>query len=205
MPSVDEIENMLPQTQCELCNYPGCRPYAAALVAGEAKINKCLPGGTELLKKLAGKLKQPIAAGMLNAMAEQQKPIQVAIIDEQSCIGCTKCLAPCPTDAIVGSNKFMHTIIASDCTGCEKCIPACPVDCISVQDRPEVTSAQRQHWRLLHKNHQQRLQQDDIHRKMKRKTLTSGQTLTVQERQQMILDAIARKKNKNNGKDHEHD
>ena len=205
MPSVDEIEKLLPQTQCELCEYPGCRPYAEALVAKQAKINKCLPGGVDLIQKLATELNQPIEPGMLEAMQRQHKPAMVAIINEAECIGCTKCLAPCPTDAIIGSNKFMHTIIADDCTGCEKCVPTCPVDCISISERVEVTAVQRQRWQQLHRAQQQRKTRDDKHRQMKRKTAKTGLDLSVEARQQMIADAIARKKNKLNGNDHDND
>ena len=129
-PLVDKIDAVLPQTQCGQCGFPGCKPYATAIAAGEANINKCPPGGEEGIQKLANLLGvDPIPFGG----DTQPKPKSVAIIDENTCIGCTLCIQACPVDAIVGAAKQMHTIIASECTGCELCIAPCPVDCISMQ------------------------------------------------------------------------
>ena len=128
---VARVDELLPQTQCAQCGYPGCRPYAAAIVEMDAPINLCPPGGDETVRKLADLLGRdaiPLAAPM-------PEPA-VAIIDEDRCIGCTHCRAACPVDAIVGAHQFMHTIIASECTGCELCIEPCPVDCIQMISRP---------------------------------------------------------------------
>jgi electron transport complex protein RnfB len=122
---IERINALLPQTQCGQCGYPGCRPYAEALLLGTAEIDQCPPGGAataralgELLgKRNIGRMPADAAAG-------------VAIIDEPSCIGCTRCVEVCPVDAIIGAATFSHTVIAADCTGCELCIPVCPVDCI---------------------------------------------------------------------------
>ena len=124
------IDALLPQTQCTKCGYDGCRPYAHAMAAGEADINQCPPGGDALvagLSRLTGRAAKP-----LNPVNGEYRAPQVAVIDEEICIGCTKCIQACPVDAIVGASKFMHTVIASWCTGCELCIPPCPVDCISL-------------------------------------------------------------------------
>jgi Na+-translocating ferredoxin:NAD+ oxidoreductase subunit B len=129
-PLVDKIDAILPQTQCGQCGYPGCKPYATAIAAGEADINKCPPGGEEGIHKLAdllGKEFKPLGGDVV------PKPKSVAIIDESTCIGCTLCIQACPVDAIVGAAKQMHTVIASECTGCELCVAPCPVDCISMQ------------------------------------------------------------------------
>ncbi len=126
-PLADKIDAVLPQTQCGQCGFPGCKPYAAAIASGEANINKCPPGGEEGIQKLADLLGvDPIPFGG----DVQPKPRSVAMIDENTCIGCTLCIQACPVDAIVGAAKQMHTIIASECTGCELCIAPCPVDCI---------------------------------------------------------------------------
>lgn len=128
-PIVDKIDALLPQTQCGQCGYPGCKPYAEAIAAGEAEINQCAPGGEVTIIALADLLgREPPAANP--EMVE--KPPAVAFIDEQTCIGCTLCLQACPVDAILGSAKHMHTIIAKECTGCELCLPPCPVDCIKM-------------------------------------------------------------------------
>ena len=66
-----------------------------------------------------------------------EKPKQIAIIDENTCIGCTLCIQACPVDAIVGAAKQMHTIISQQCTGCELCLPPCPVECIRMEAIPE--------------------------------------------------------------------
>lgn len=125
------INDALPQTQCTRCGYPDCQRYAEAIASGEAGINQCPPGGTEGVARLAAITGQTVTA--LNPENGFEGPRTIAIIDEAWCIGCTLCIGVCPTDAIVGSNKRMHTVIEPYCTGCELCIPACPVDCISLE------------------------------------------------------------------------
>ena len=129
-PVVEQIDAILPQTQCGQCNYPGCRPYAEAIASGEADINQCPPGGETGIKALADLL--GVEPSPLNPDNGQEKPKALAFIDETACIGCTLCIQACPVDAIVGAAKFMHTIIESECTGCELCLPPCPVDCIDL-------------------------------------------------------------------------
>jgi electron transport complex protein RnfB len=128
--SAQAIDELLPQTQCTRCGYPGCRPYADAIVSGEAEINQCPPGGTETIITLAALTGRSVAP--LNHENGVETAPTVALIDEERCIGCTKCLPPCPVDAIVGAARVMHTVIAELCTGCELCIAPCPVDCISM-------------------------------------------------------------------------
>jgi electron transport complex protein RnfB len=129
-PVVDQIDAILPQTQCGQCNYPGCRPYAEAIAAGEAEINQCPPGGEEGIRALADLLGvEPLP---LNPEHGIEQPKTVAVIDEQICIGCTLCIQACPVDAILGAAKRMHTVIESECTGCDLCLPPCPVDCIEM-------------------------------------------------------------------------
>jgi electron transport complex protein RnfB len=125
---IERINALLPQTQCGQCGYPGCRPYAEALLLGTAEIDQCPPGGADTARALGellgkrniGRMPSDAAAG-------------VAIIDEPLCIGCTRCVEVCPVDAIIGAAQFTHTVIAADCTGCELCIPVCPVDCIRLE------------------------------------------------------------------------
>lgn len=128
-PIVQKIDNLLPQTQCGQCSYPGCRPYAEALANGEAPINKCPPGGETTMLALADLLDtEPLELD--EVAGEIPDTPEVALIIEDDCIGCTLCIQACPVDAILGSAKHMHTVIAAECTGCELCIPPCPVDCI---------------------------------------------------------------------------
>lgn len=146
MTLIDDINQLLPQTQCGQCGYPGCKPYAEAIAQGNAEINQCPPGGEEGIAELANLLGQ--TPKPLNPKFGSHKPRQVAIINEENCIGCVKCLAACPVDAIIGAAKFMHTVIASECTGCELCVEPCPVDCIDLiplatQPTPEQKSAQK--------------------------------------------------------------
>jgi electron transport complex protein RnfB len=128
---VERLNNALPQTQCTRCGYPDCQRYAEAMAQGEADVNQCPPGGTEGVARLAALTGKP--AKPLNPDNGLEGPRTIAIIDEAWCIGCTLCIAACPTDAIVGANKRMHTVVEPYCTGCELCIPACPVDCISLE------------------------------------------------------------------------
>ena len=128
---IEQINALLPQTQCGQCSFKGCRPYADAIAARLADINQCPPGGDEGIRDLADLL--GVAFKPLNPEFGQYKPKSVAFIIEQDCIGCIKCLAVCPVDAILGAAKFMHTVIADECTGCELCIAPCPVDCIIMQ------------------------------------------------------------------------
>ena len=125
------IHAALPQTQCTRCGYPDCMAYAEAIAEGKADINQCPPGGSVGVARLAAITGQ--AALPLNPANGLEAPRSVAVIDEAWCIGCTLCLPVCPTDAILGSNKMMHTVIESHCTGCELCVPACPVDCIELE------------------------------------------------------------------------
>ena len=126
------INAILPQTQCTRCGYPDCAGYARAIAGGEAEINQCPPGGAEGIARLARLTGRP--AQPLNPANGLEAPRTVAVIDEAWCIGCTLCIAACPTDAIIGSNKLMHTVIEPYCTGCELCIPVCPVDCIGMEN-----------------------------------------------------------------------
>lgn len=128
------IDGLLPQTQCTRCGYAGCSPYAAAIAAGEAAINQCPPGGSATIHALAHLLGREVIA--LNPDNGVESPARVAHIDETRCIGCARCLAPCPVDAIVGAQKWMHTVLVDTCTGCELCIAPCPVDCIEMRMPP---------------------------------------------------------------------
>lgn len=130
----------LPQTQCTRCGYPDCRGYAEAIAAGEAEINQCPPGGAEGVARLAAITGRAVLD--LNPANGVEAPRTVAVIDENWCIGCTLCIEACPTDAILGTNKRMHTVIEPYCTGCELCVPVCPVDCISLEN----VSGERTGW-----------------------------------------------------------
>ena len=136
-PLVDQIDAVLPQTQCGQCNYPGCRPYAEAIAAGAAEINQCPPGGEVGIQALADLLGVDVLP--LNPDNGEETPKAVAVIDEEICIGCTLCIKACPVDAILGSSKLMHTVIEAECTGCDLCLPPCPVDCIEMVVRAPTT------------------------------------------------------------------
>jgi Na+-translocating ferredoxin:NAD+ oxidoreductase subunit B len=131
---VEKINQVLPQTQCAQCGYPGCRPYAEAIARGETDINQCPPGGEQGVRELAtllGTEPKPLDT----ARGEHKSPL-VALIDEDRCIGCTLCIQACPVDAIIGAPRQMHTVLAAECTGCELCLPPCPVDCIDLVEAP---------------------------------------------------------------------
>ena len=139
-PLAARLHAALPQTQCTRCGYPDCEAYATAMAAGEAAHNQCPPGGAEGVRRLAAVLGQPELP--LKPANGTEGPRTLAVIDEDWCIGCTLCLKACPTDAILGLNKHMHTVIEPYCTGCELCVPVCPVDCIALVD----ASGERTGW-----------------------------------------------------------
>ena len=135
---IDQLEDILPQTQCTKCGYPDCRGYAEAMASGEALPNRCPPGGVEGIKRLSKVLMptyQQDAFDLhptIDPECGVERPRPVAFIDPQKCIGCTLCIQACPVDAIVGASKQMHVVLTKWCTGCDLCIPPCPVDCISM-------------------------------------------------------------------------
>lgn len=142
-PLVEQIDALLPQTQCGQCGHPGCRPYAQAIAEGEA-INRCPPGGQATIDALAHLL--GVEPQPLDAEHGVESPVKtVAYIREEECIGCTKCIQACPVDAILGAAKLMHTVIISECTGCDLCVEPCPVDCIEM--RP--LAAELQQWPIV--------------------------------------------------------
>ncbi|MCE2706366.1 MAG: RnfABCDGE type electron transport complex subunit B [Proteobacteria bacterium] len=169
---IDQIDELLPQTQCTRCGYPSCRDYAAAIANDEAKINQCPPGGNVGIKKLAQLLNKPVIE--LNPENGFIKPKTLVIIDEDACIGCTLCIKACPVDAILGSNKMTHTILPFECTGCDLCIPACPVDCMHIIDDPD------DNWshnrinlaKMRYDTHNLRIKQDRLDKEARLKNLT---------------------------------
>jgi Na+-translocating ferredoxin:NAD+ oxidoreductase subunit B len=154
------IDALLPQTQCTRCGYPSCRDYAGAIASGQANINQCPPGGTETILSLAALTGRP--AVPLNKDNGLEAAPTVAFIDEERCIGCTKCLPPCPVDAIAGARQRMHTVIAELCTGCELCVAPCPVDCIIMipllaSPLPALALPPAEHSRRRYENHNARI------------------------------------------------
>lgn len=200
MARVSEIDAILPQTQCGECSYPGCLPYAEALSQGTAAINKCPPGGLETLKALGALLHQDTAPYIDEVLANTRAP-SVAVIREAECIGCTKCIKACPVDAIIGSGKLMHAILAHECTGCGLCVAPCPVDCIEMVelDAPQYdkdiarTRYKTRQARLLREEHEQ---QQSYREKRLLAAKTESQTQDVHAKQAYIQQALARVKAK---------
>ncbi|AWK14331.1 electron transport complex subunit RsxB [Candidatus Fukatsuia symbiotica] len=144
-PIIEQVDKLLPQSQCGQCSYPGCRPYAEAVANNGEKINKCAPGGEQVMLKLAALLgvePQPLDGDE----SVTHPPRKVAFIDESNCIGCTKCIQACPVDAIVGATRAMHTVLTDFCTGCDLCVAPCPTDCIEM--RPVITTTANWKWDL---------------------------------------------------------
>jgi Na+-translocating ferredoxin:NAD+ oxidoreductase subunit B len=201
--SVDRIDRLLPQTQCRRCGYPGCRPYAAAIASGEADINRCPPGGEATITGLARLLNR--ARLPLDTSRGVHTPPRRALIDEQLCIGCTKCIQACPVDAIIGAAKQLHTIIADECTGCELCIQPCPVDCIAmVSAGPDVVPAVDTHARATADRARRRFEWRNL--RLEREGAERGATKpsaatdpaqhTLEEKKAAIAAAVARVKAK---------
>lgn len=186
-PTVEQINRILPQTQCTQCGYDGCLPYARAIADGEA-INRCPPGGPEVIADLSTLTGQP--AVPLNPAVGEHLPQTVAYIREDECIGCTKCIQACPVDAIVGAAKLMHTVIASDCTGCDLCVEPCPVDCIDMlpvqTEFARPSQRDSDYWRALYEARieRQRRHADEIEQRRLMKlqdkiaAMDAGETIT---------------------------
>lgn len=150
---IEQLDALLPQTQCRRCTYPTCRDYAAAMAQSQAPPNLCPPGGTATMRRLAARLGRPPLP-----LREPTLKRSVARIDEADCIGCTLCQKPCPTDCIIGTAKAVHRVLGEDCTGCGLCVPTCPTDCIRMLPVPPdpgacpwpgISPAAAAHWRTL--------------------------------------------------------
>lgn len=199
----EQIDELLPQTQCGLCGYNGCQPYAKAIAEQGEQINRCLPGGVTTLMAL-GQLLAVTPEPFIAEMQQKTKPPLLAVIREDECIGCTKCLQACPVDAIVGAAKQLHTVIAVECSGCELCVAPCPVDCIEMQPITpwdENTRKQKaQQFRRRFAARQTRLVQEKIRQRLQYQhaklpqPAPQGQTLA--QRQAAIAAAVARVKAK---------
>jgi Na+-translocating ferredoxin:NAD+ oxidoreductase subunit B len=200
--TVKDINDILPQTQCGLCTYDGCKPYAEAIVEKGEAINLCPPGGVEGLKKLAAITEQS-AESFIKDMQQKEKPKLLAVIREDECIGCTKCITACPVDAILGASKQMHSIINDECTGCELCVEPCPVDCIDMIEASD-SALHSDHYRMRFNNREERLARDQatLARKHQQAKLAhkkaSNQRDSLEARKQAIQEAVERvKKSKN--------
>lgn len=145
---IQSIDALLPQTQCGLCGHrDGCLPYAQSIAEGE-EANKCVPGGQPVADALAQLLNRPKLSAEPSVwpiQADGRPQRMKAVIREDECIGCTKCISACPVDAIIGSGKLMHTVLTDLCTGCELCIPPCPVDCIDLVEDTHPLMSEEQH------------------------------------------------------------
>ena len=194
---INDIDTLLPQTQCGLCDYQGCHSYATAIINNEAPIDRCLPGGVETLRELVYYLNRDPSPDIV-AMEKKARPITVAVIREEECIGCTKCTQVCPTDAIIGASKLMHTVIANACTGCELCLPPCPVDCIDIKTITPPTVVEKkqkaQRWRSRYENKQRRLtrRKAEQHQKHQQAKLVTTIKQTLEARKATIRASIER-------------
>lgn len=190
----EQIDAILPQTQCGLCGYGGCMPYAEALVRENAAIDLCPPGGIRGLQAIANLVNEDPEPFMAE-MAKKAKPKLLAVIREAECIGCTKCIQACPVDAILGSGKLMHTVIAAECTGCELCVTPCPVDCIDmipVNVLDEIEEKQKANLARKRFNaRQQRLNQTTNEMKASQTTITN---LSAEDKKAFLQAALLRKK-----------
>ncbi len=186
----EDIDAILPQTQCRLCGYDGCMPYAEALINNAVNINLCQPGGVKTLQKI-GEMLQKNPAPFVEEMENNTKPKMLAIIREDECIGCTKCIQACPVDAILGSAKLMHTVIGEECTGCELCVTPCPVDCIDmVKLSEEITREQSNHYRKRYYARSKRLALERAEKQFHQQQLSNNK------KKNYIQKAIERAKNK---------
>lgn len=204
-PDVDQIDAILPQTQCGRCGYPACRPYAEAIACGEADINQCPPGGDFGIRALADLLgHKPKPLNPKHGAAPKEQA--VAWIDEAACIGCTRCIQACPVDAILGAAKQMHTVIRTECTGCELCVEPCPVDCIHMvpvaqrSDHDPDSRVREQHQRkadLARERYEHRMarlarERDERQRRQQRKKAMPRRDLASVDKKAVIQAAVDR-------------
>lgn len=200
--TAEQVDAILPQTQCGLCEYAGCKPYADAIINQGERINKCPPGGVSGLKKLGALLEQDVSP-YINEMQQLEKPHQRVVIQEDVCIGCMKCIKACPVDAIFGAAKLMHTVIEDECNGCELCIPVCPVDCIYItalahdktpnEEQKQTLSDQ---YRQRYEAKQRRTEEKQKQRREKHLKAKPSQLKSAEQRKAEIKAAIARARNK---------
>ena len=191
----ESIDALLPQTQCRQCGFAGCRPYAEAIAAGRADINQCAPGGDGIARELAALL--GVAFKPLNPAFGVCKPPAVAVIDEETCIGCTLCIRACPVDAIVGAAQLMHTVIASECTGCELCVAPCPVDCIQVMATGQVLTREQKRSsaaRSRRRFHARGRRLQPQHEERDPRLIESSEQVAERRKRATIQNAIARAK-----------
>lgn len=191
--TIQTIDALLPQTQCGLCSYGACQPYAKALVENNAPINLCPPGGVETLKKL-GEILHQDPSPFLAEMREKTKLPTRAVIRDDECIGCTKCIQVCPVDAIIGASKQMHTVLSDECTGCDLCLEPCPMDCIDMipvsPEDPATTKLKANRARQRYHARQERLTgSTDNHQEIK-------PLEDLDQRKKAILEAVARAQKK---------
>lgn len=176
------LDAELPQTQCGRCGFTGCRPYAEAMAQGETALNRCPPGGTSTIQRLATLLGVPVLALDPSCGVEETSAVVVRVI-EADCIGCARCLDPCPVDAIIGAPKQMHTVIDRECTGCELCIPACPVDCIEIAPRRSDALLAREraaHSRQRFEAHQARVTKEQARQRDRRGTRAASSDASIE-------------------------
>lgn len=195
---IEQIDAILPQTQCGQCGFAGCLPYATAIAEGHADINQCPPGDAEGIHKLANLL--GVAFKPLNTVHGIPKARSAAFINEEQCIGCTFCIQACPVDAIAGAAKHLHTVITDECTGCERCLAPCPVDCISMIPIAPYPAGQAQEMkqqaadraRVRHRYRLQRLERDKRMQadKFAKKSIMAKQSSSTRDSAQLKKAAI---------------
>lgn len=196
MLTAETLQACLPQTQCGQCQYPGCTPYAEALLQGQAPIDRCLPGGITTLNTL-GRLLGIDPAPYREGMHAKARPPAIAFIREQECIGCTKCIQACPVDAILGTGRAMHTVLTHECTGCGLCVEPCPVDCIDliVQDKPGYLAdlaRERYEARTLRQERQQEKKKQPPLQKADNQPAGADANMPVNDKKAYIAAALAR-------------
>ena len=207
-PNIDSVDALLPQTQCGLCDYAGCRPYAEAIINDHEHIDRCPPGGVKTLREL-GQLLNIDPEPYVPEMQQKAKPTLLAVIREEECIGCTKCIQPCPVDAIIGASKQMHIVITDACTGCELCVEPCPMDCIDMIPIPERNETQQKimanQSRERYQKHNARLVRDKQENRSKHQDakLTHSKKGTIAARKAAIEAALQRVNAKKSQTNHE--
>ena len=155
-PRIDVVEEMLPHANCGACGYPGCRPFAEALVSGNVLPGKCSVSSNEDRAVIATYLSVNLGAeekrvarlacaggtnvAINRAQYQGIQTCRAAVLVSGGgkgcfwgCLGYGDCEVVCDFDAITMSPNDLPIVNVGKCTACGDCVEVCPKDLFSLQ------------------------------------------------------------------------